>query len=210
MSSWWQMRGTAINDSFVVSASRARIKACCCQGKLTLPSPKINFWAASANLSLIVYDPPGNTTPFEDRPYFFDCGSTDICLEDFQCAPGYTGKLCKDCKPNQFYWGGRCDYSCSAIGPPWPVTILAMSAVVLVWTALQTVKSDVLCLLLNYMQIMAVGFNFKTRFAHSDHWNTIAFIFRARLFVLPAPEWSCRYDYATVLFLRWDLLWRHC
>jgi hypothetical protein len=152
----------------------------CCQGKLALPSPSERFWAKSVNSSLkqlVVYDPPGSM-PDPSRRYFFDCGSSS-CLANFECAPGYTGLLCKACKPNQFFWGGKCDTPCTDIAPAGPITILAMLAVVLVWTVLQTLKSDVLLLLLAYMQIMAVGFSFQTEFGHNSIWETIAFIFRA-------------------------------
>ena len=126
------------------------------QGKAELPFPKKDFWAIS-NLSqraswttdadsnqnyLSIFDPPGSDTMAEDPLIFFPC-KADQCDggTKFNCAPGYTGTLCSECKPGQFFFRGLCHISCEDIEPYGVTTVFGIAAVVSVWLILNFVPS---------------------------------------------------------------------
>ena len=126
------------------------------QGKAELPYPKRDFWAA-ANLSqpaswvtdadsnknyLSIFDPPGVNTMADFPPIFVPC-KADQCDggTEFACAPGYTGTLCSECKPGQFFFRGLCHISCEDIEPHGVVTVFGIAAVVGVWLILNFIPS---------------------------------------------------------------------
>ena len=108
------------------------------QGKSSLPFPSEGYWASTRSVdgrrSLFVSDPEGADAINAEPPFFFSCNEGQ-CKggTSFECADGYTGALCSECQPGQFYWNSKCDTKCSEIEPQGVVTVFGMLAVILTW-----------------------------------------------------------------------------
>jgi hypothetical protein len=122
------------------------------KGMSNLPVPKENFYALSRKVvvpnntsvatassigALLVFDTPRLDALPAEPPIFVAC-LAGKCQggPEFKCNKGYTGILCSECEPEQFYWNGRCDTSCEDISPRGVTTVLGIIAVIIVWLIL--------------------------------------------------------------------------
>ncbi len=96
----------------------------------------------SAKKYLRILEEPGIDHMIMTPPIFFPCNSGQ-CRggPNFECAEGYTGRLCSECKRGQFFFRGNCDLSCASIEPAGIVTLFGILAVVCVWLILNFIPS---------------------------------------------------------------------
>ena len=144
------------NASNLKCGIRVKDAWCDLQGKAELPFPKGDFWA-EANLSqraawtkhtdsnqnhLRIFDAPGIDVMPDSPLIFFSCkaGQCDGGT-NFSCAEGYTGTMCSECKPGQFFFQGKCSISCDSIEPKGVVTVFGILAVVCVWLIVNFIPS---------------------------------------------------------------------
>ena len=130
--------GLVVSATWGASICRSDMKHVPFQGKSSLPFPSEGYWASTRNVdgrqSLFVSDPEGADAINAEPPIFFPC-SEGQCKggRNFECVDGYTGALCSECQPGQFYWNSKCDTKCSEIEPQGVVTVFGMLAVVFTW-----------------------------------------------------------------------------
>ena len=149
-----------------------------CLGRMDLPFPKKNYWAASnhsgVKLRLAVYDAPGRDVPSLNLPIFFNCAPKRCAGgPEFACEEGYTGIMCNECKHGQFNWRGTCGTKCDDLFEYRIVTIVSIALVVGCWIGMNKLTAgsfDTLDVGLLYMQIMAIAFDFVTQY--SDYGDT--------------------------------------